>query len=489
MDMASGSTSPAGESALAHVLTTCPASNEIKSEAPNISTSQPEDLSSLPHNTTSAANDPPLILPVPKPEEPVDTSDSSWETLTDTSDATCWICQQDYSEEPANAHKEWRTPCPCSATAHNDCLIEWIKKRPRPFEEVKCPICTTVLVVDRPVVGHIAEFLGTMELAYKISVLPTTMFGVVFCLYGGSLLYGKYTLSTVFGREETRKLLTPTKLDLLGIWGTSRVVDAIRQALNFVAPGKLCWKELVAVPLIAPTLIIWKSGFIDRIFDIMPFFYFAFHRNTQLTPASTIAMLPWIRSTYNEIYAHTFAAQERRWDAAVYRPRSPALVPEPQGVADFINRQDQADQANQFNNPPAPAPAPAAEGENEDDGVIFGIDVAIEENGGPDNPNGDQPVRRNYPTAGALNTIVGALLFPSIAASVGGLFALTLPAKIVDKGRGATGLISEKWGRVVVGGACFAVIRDAVLLYGKWRRARAMQDVKVRNWNGPRRTR
>jgi len=45
-------------------------------------------------------------------------------------------------------------------------------------------------------------------------------------------------------------------------------------------------------------------------------------------------------------------------------------------------------------------------------------------------------------------------------------------------------LLREKWGRTVVGGCTFVVLKDAVVLYCKWRRARDWGRRKVRDYVG-----
>ena len=130
--------------------------------------------------------------------------------------------------------------------------------------------------------------------------------------------------------------------------------------------------------------------------------------------------------------------------------------------------------------------------------MAFGLALEIEHGPAEDQPLG-APVRRNYPTAGILSSAVGALLFPSIAATVGSILSITLPTKWVTKGRMSAGfwgrgtetrgLLTERWGRVVVGGCIFVVVRDAAVLYGKWRRARASEGVSIKDWNGPPRAR
>jgi hypothetical protein len=87
-----------------------------------------------------------------------------------------------------------------------------------------------------------------------------------------------------------------------------------------------------------------------------------------------------------------------------------------------------------------------------------------------------------YP-ADIASTIMGALFFPAISSLMGDLLKHTLPKKWVMKAvltmssrrvktLPATGLLQEKWGRSIVGGCLFVVLKDALILYVKWKRAR-----------------
>lgn len=81
------------------------------------------------------------------------------------------------------------------------------------------------------------------------------------------------------------------------------------------------------------------------------------------------------------------------------------------------------------------------------------------------------------------STVMGALFFPAISSLMGDLLKHTLPRKWVMKSvlslspkevkaLPATGLLQEKWGRSIVGGCLFVVLKDALILYVKWKRAR-----------------
>lgn len=90
--------------------------------------------------------------------------------------------------------------------------------------------------------------------------------------------------------------------------------------------------------------------------------------------------------------------------------------------------------------------------------------------------------REIYPVDIA-STIMGALFFPAISSIMGDLLKHTLPKKWVMKSvlsmsyrqtktLPATSLLQEKWGRSIVGGCLFVVLKDALILYVKWKRAR-----------------
>lgn len=78
---------------------------------------------------------------------------------------------------------------------------------------------------------------------------------------------------------------------------------------------------------------------------------------------------------------------------------------------------------------------------------------------------------------------MSALIFPTIASVSGDLLTYilprswtTLPVSKWGIGRGrATGLLQNKWGRSVVGGCLFVVVKDAVMLYVRWKMARQHQ--------------
>ncbi|KAI6839700.1 hypothetical protein KC365_g9916 [Hortaea werneckii] len=99
------------------------------------------------------------------------------------------------------------------------------------------------------------------------------------------------------------------------------------------------------------------------------------------------------------------------------------------------------------------------------------------------------------PTAIA-ETVLGALLFPTLAGLSGELLKLALPRSWTSPGPSniyvpvgnagsligrlpAKGLLQEKWGRSLVGGCLFVVVKDCVMLYVRWKMASMHRERRV----------
>jgi hypothetical protein len=83
-----------------------------------------------------------------------------------------------------------------------------------------------------------------------------------------------------------------------------------------------------------------------------------------------------------------------------------------------------------------------------------------------------------------INSMVTSLLFPAISYGMGELIRMAAPRAWVRPWRGPgapTGLLQERWGRSLVGGCLFVVLRDAVALYTKYRRVQVKANRKVRS--------
>jgi hypothetical protein len=104
-------------------------------------------------------------------------------------------------------------------------------------------------------------------------------------------------------------------------------------------------------------------------------------------------------------------------------------------------------------------------------------------------PNGLE-FRQDVSATLSADTIMGALFFPAVAAAMGEVLKISLPAKWVGRGVGlrvgGRGLLMEKWGRSLVGGCLFVVLKDVITLYCKWRKARDFGRRRVLDFVGKR---
>lgn len=94
------------------------------------------------------------------------------------------------------------------------------------------------------------------------------------------------------------------------------------------------------------------------------------------------------------------------------------------------------------------------------------------------------------------NAIVDTLLLPGISFAMGELIRLALPTSWTSAPRNSLfmrgpiarpGLFQQQWGRSLVGGCLFIVIKDVVRLYAKYRKVIAIGQRKVKNVNRRRR--
>ncbi|KAG0649788.1 Membrane-associated RING finger 5, partial [Hyphodiscus hymeniophilus] len=531
--------------------------------------------------TNSDAQNSSFVLNNPQPSANSSTQASdasataSAQTQTPSLEArTCWICQQDATDDTPET-SEWRRPCPCSLTAHDECLMEWItsNEAPKPGEmatpqKIVCPVCQAPIQIERP--RDLLVMLADMiQKVAKGLVVPTALSALIGCFYSGFLMYGLNAMDLIFGPVEARRLLMPSSIDVRAMnmaqkslfWkGLFRFFKLSDPFMPLIPGVKLC----LGLPLIAPSLVLARTRIADHVFAILPISYFIFNPTRRLdltnwppSPALTLAVLPYIRTTYNELYKHTFSNLEKQWDTAVQRkPREgetpEQIAAEQQGLqeengfldieVEVVERGDdvpedvvQEDLAHVDHAPGvAPEHDPAAmareglvaaqelreqlqrqmeagqpldeaDARQLEDAVrdarrdVDAIRVRLEEaallppqNGRRRNGNNGWEIRQNISTAQVASTVMGALFFPAISSVMGDLLKAALPVKWVSKEqsglgvRVSSGLLKEKWGRSIIGGCLFVVLKDAITLYCKWKKARDFGKKKILDYVGER---
>lgn len=384
----------------------------------------------------------------------------------------CWICYTDETEDsPLNT--EWRSPCPCALTAHEACLLDWLadlenprsRKRNGRNAKMMCPQCKSEIVVSRPR-SYIVDTVRMLERVAGRLVLPGMVFTLAGTVWAGCCAHGVYSMYFVFGPEDARQLLEESAD---GPWNSS---------LN------------LGLPLIPLVLIFSRTRYAEGLLPAIPVLFFATHNpghdpDFDLWPPSaamTFAALPYVKSFYSTIYERLFGKLERRWIAEV-QPR-------------------QSD-VNEFDDN-APPEHPEADPPRDDgDGhILMEIDLELQVGMG-DNGAGDQGQNQGaaqngqmglgrrddliHETSNLADIILGALAFPAISASMGGLLKYVLPkawtAAPSALERSRPGLLQTRWGRSVVGGCAFVLLKDALVLYCRWKLAQTHRRRRVLNYD------
>ncbi|KAK2879495.1 hypothetical protein FQN49_000827 [Arthroderma sp. PD_2] len=386
----------------------------------------------------------------------------------------CWICYTDESEDtPLN--REWRSPCPCALSAHETCLLDWLADMEntdgynlhREGATMLCPQCKSEIHMSRPR-NLILDLVRKLEGTLGRLVLPGVAFTLAGTVWAGCCAHGVYSMYLIFGRENALQLLAGATQ---GPWSPR---------LN------------LGLPLIPISLIFSRTRYSDGLLPAIPVIFFATHHpynqdmDVQLWPPSaamTFAALPYVKSFYNILYKRFFGKLERRWISTV-RTR--------------LN----ADDGNQDGH----GQGRDARNDQADGEIVMEIELQMGLNGNGqqvvhaieeeerrnDEQPGNQVVARRQAdvlreTTNLADVILGALIFPAISAGMGGILKLALPKAWTNAPlpfeRGRPWLLQTRWGRSVIGGCVFVLLKDALTLYCRYKRARLHSQRVILNYD------
>lgn len=424
----------------------------------------------------------------------------------------CWICFSDETEDSPTS-SEWRSPCPCALTAHESCLLDWVADRenpqkngsPRP-QTIECPQCKAEIRIARPHSQIVEGYQRLQGIAGRL-FWPGIIGSLVSGMGAACILHGASTVYLLLGTHDAQMLL-----------GTR----------DGHMPSANCLLGLASVPGV---LMLSSTSFGDSLLPALPVFLMAGHQPTRragrLWPPSaamTLATLPYIRAVYNGFRDKIFQEREKQWVRQL-QPRAgedgedadngvqdqpggheqPAEDDEGGGLnfeigveLEIIDEEevpmggDQPQElvdeaiANQLGHDHNQA----QDGGEAPNAGALGQQVAANQNNNQ-NPNQGPPgegaqnvpalaeqhrVIRLVPLVSAfVHTMIGALAFPAVAAGMGGLISLLLPwAWKTAPGRWdrrSPGFLQNRFGRSVVGGCLFLVLKDTLSLYTKYRLA------------------
>ncbi|TAQ83240.1 hypothetical protein B7494_g8436 [Chlorociboria aeruginascens] len=445
---------------------------------------------------------------------------------------TCWVCyEKDTDDTPETS--PWRSPCPCSLVAHEECLLQWVtsQEASKPGEmpapkHILCPQCKAEIRIDRPK-DYIVIATDKIRRVVKNLILPGAVTSLFGCLYTGSLVYGINTIHVVFGSEAARDILAPSNYNrhayniLQGRPAAQAAVQFFSDWQPFLAASNSVanWKLYFGLPMILPALVLSRTRIADNLFAILPITYFMFRIENRYDlhwppgPGMTLALLPYIRTAYNETYRYAVGDLERKWEKAVQRkPREGETEEEVAQAAaraadnddpifnvevEIVNEGEVAEQRNPADREGRLAPQNVRRERGEVQIPPINQAGGAQQQPNPQNVNaperGNWELRQNISTVSLITSTMGALFFPVLSSYMGDILEATLPARWVTKrlvepsrwlpGRNnqlvSQGLLQEKWGRTIIGGCLLVVLKDVVTLYCKWKKARDFGKARI----------
>lgn len=419
--------------------------------------------------------------------------------------------------------------------------------------KVLCPQCKSEIRVERPR-SVIVDSVRKVERAMGSLLIPGFVLVTGTALYSTLALSGTSTIYAIFGTQDAAQILRPLYEAPAPDMPSSlavRLVDHLRHH----------WRLDIGLPLIPAVLVASRTQHADSFLPFLPLIFFVSSGQPgdemlqlQWPPSAafSFAALPYLRGFYNAYYDRIWAPHVRRWLREI-QPRAGTEDAAEEGLQpDFDNVQNDHNRHDHGHN------HDIHEHDNHVEEVIevqidLGMPLNIFENwgnGGEAQDQNDDIVEPAHPldapplddreqapdieqhaapapnvpaqprqrvaqdrglelfTVSLVDCVLGALVFPSIAATMGELLRISLPTAWVTPPRGAittswlggwlgagalqggkgraTGFLQTRWGRSLVGGCLLVGLKDAVMLYVRWKVAQNHRRRKVLDYKGPR---
>lgn len=410
------------------------------------------------------------------------------------------------------------------------------RRQRSPLDKILCPQCKSEIVLARPR-SYIVDAVRVVESSANKLVLPGVLTVGVTSFWSLCWSHGVHSVYMVFGPEDAQRILEP-------LWYLPpRNLPPWQQLLSYV---KARWRLDLGLTLIPPILVCSRATIADGVLPILPMLFFVTKPDSDplldigsWPPSAglSFALLPYLRSIYNTYYERVWAERERRWLKEI-QPRATtegaeeneepqqdvrdednvleinvdlAMLDEWEGeedeprderIEELRQRNEelrQRLQAHPLNAPPLddigaapaqpgiPAVAPAADQAQPAPQPA----QPQEQPQARPAPPAAQPEGRAFNLAFSTNrlaeSVLGALAFPAVSALMGEILRLALPKSLTNRGYGSggkpTGLLQTKWGRSIVGGCTFVVLKDAMMLYVRWRMAQNHRMRKVLDYD------
>ncbi|KAI2606562.1 hypothetical protein GGR54DRAFT_644176 [Hypoxylon sp. NC1633] len=381
----------------------------------------------------------------------------------------CIICLVDEPEDSLPA--DWSTPCTCTIEGHHECIMKWVVDLEAKDKEIKCAICKSPITITqkRDPIVQASEYLTATCYQWSWTVMQS------FVAYGAlvsSSYYGARALDFFAGPEAT--------LNFILVTDDATTMATIRQptiALREHNQASINLLHLSMLSLIAPGLILNRLYFSDTIFLPASVLYAVLlgNSNEYLTwppsPQRALTIYPSVKAVYFNLHKVVSENLEKRWQEKAREIASSIAPP----VAQHDQHQEQENERPQagYGNILRYLRRPANEIE-----VVGGRGANNNLNRRPRwdrRPGGDE--------IWSVNIFAGALVWPGVCFGAGELLRLALPARFVSRPAAGpiTGILQERWGRSLVGGCLFVVLKDTFWLWIKYRQIMNRARRRVKN--------
>ncbi|OHE92270.1 hypothetical protein CORC01_12439 [Colletotrichum orchidophilum] len=442
----------------------------------------------------------------------------------------CFICLMDENEVGAS-ESAWVDPCPCTLEGHQDCMIQWVTELEREGKEIRCPVCKVTINIDEPYDPALALSNQIYKSFSRVS--PGLILGGIGAGTWVSLaMYGNIAVRVFAGPEATYRFFfndrNPRGVPMVN-WIHVAILPAIAPALvlgsSFPIVGNVFFMPAAAL------YGVFHMAKDDHFFSWPP------------SPQLAAASFPYIRAVYNNLWREFVYPYEKKWERRIAGLPEPAPqtnnrpngnrrrrgrnndganeaarnvglvggildaaidmldIPDVEMEVeleevdvgqehDIVNLEIHIEEIDEAN---------AAEQENAIGDIAVAFPGQVPQRGGAQQAAAaQQPAAQPAPGAprqrgiqaslkDVTNAIVSTLLLPVFSAAMGEAIRLALPkrwtspAGTFGRFKIRTGLLQEQWGRNLVGGCMYVVIRDVFRLYTKYRLAKNKPLRKIRN--------
>ncbi|KAK3318250.1 hypothetical protein B0H66DRAFT_228833 [Apodospora peruviana] len=411
----------------------------------------------------------------------------------------CSICLGEASEE---ASSKLLHVCICSAEYHPECLDKYVSIRERENNPLVCPACKRALAFDEPF-DPVVALRNALHRRYSRTSPLILLMIISSGGIAGSAWYGWNAAATFAGTGPVVKWMfgrrggSPAPAVLFKIWG-----------LSLIGPGLVITRALPGLgSILAPASLFYATVLLAR--QEKP--------SWPPSPAWAMVLMPWVNRAYSWLYYASVGPLEKRLNRALHNGLSAQEAPGlPAGEGSApVNNDDQTgdrregglwaaavsvgqavlrlsngdngaeveirvggevddggDQVQQEQQPPAqteeqPSPPPEQQPPQPAQEVQHNQNQNQRQNDNNNNNNNNN--NTFWPSmSGIINSLTTSLLFPGISYCMGELIRVVAPASWVNtiptsmmRRQPRAGLLQHRWGRSLVGGCLFVVLKDA----------------------------